>query len=72
MKNDVRQDYFFFHDLLKKNNEFLSSNQFKETYDISINTNFLQFYCIYHMIPRSWKDHIKKYEKKKSTLLAII
>ncbi|XP_052059423.1 uncharacterized protein LOC127700023 [Mytilus californianus] len=33
---------FSVNDLLNENNEFLSFNQFKETYDI--NTNFLQFY----------------------------
>ena len=53
---------FFVNDLLNENNEFLSFNQFKETYDID--TNFLQFYGIYHMIPSSWKDQIKNCEKK--------
>ena len=43
--------------LTDKNNEFISFNQFKESYDIE--TNFLQFYGMC-----SWKEHIKNREKK--------
>ena len=52
---------FFINDLLDENNEFLSFNRFKEIYGIE--TTFLQYMGILHMIPQIWKVRIKLTKK---------
>ena len=52
---------FFINDLLNENSEFMSWQQFEDTYNI--NSNFLQFHGILHMIPKTWKDQIIISEK---------
>jgi hypothetical protein len=52
---------FFINDLLDENNEFLSFNGFKEIYGIE--TTFLQYMGILHMIPQIWKVRIKLTKK---------
>ena len=49
---------FFINDLLDENNEFLSFNRFKEIYGIE--TTFLQYMGILHMIPQIWKVKLTK------------
>jgi len=56
---------FFINDLLDENNEFLSFNRFKEMYGIE--TTFMQYMGILHMIPQIWKVRIKL--TKKTTVI---
>jgi hypothetical protein len=55
------QELFFINDLLDENNEFLSFNRIKEIYGIE--TTFLQYMGILHMIPQIWKVKIKLTKK---------
>ena len=59
--NGVTQEYFFINDLLDENDEFVSFNRFKEIYGIE--TTFLQYMGILHMIPQTWKVRIKLTKK---------
>ena len=52
---------FFINDLLDENNEIFSFEKFIETY--SIDTIFLTFNGILHMIPKEWKENIHMAEK---------
>ena len=48
---------FFVNDLLDENGEFMNFQKFKDTFNIR--TNFLQFWGIIQMIPKSWRNEIK-------------
>ena len=52
---------YFINDLLDENNEFLTFDRFKEKFGVE--TNFLKFMGILHMIPNLWKEKIKDAEK---------
>ena len=60
-ENWCESGIFFINDLLNGNSELMSWQEFQDTYNI--NSNFLQFHGILHMIPKAWKDKITTSEK---------
>lgn len=60
-KNWVEAGVFYINDLLDENNELMSLAKFTETYNIQ--TTFLHYLSLIHMIPRHWKDKISQTQK---------
>ena len=52
----IQAGIFFINDLLGENNNFLTLEEFQNSYHL--NVNFLQVYSIYSMIPQTWKNII--------------
>ncbi len=52
---------FFLNDLLDENGEIFTLNALKDFYHIE--TNFLQYHSILHMIPQTWKIEIRNSNK---------